>query len=287
MNEEWWGISAKGYPDSSGLYEVYPRAAYYALQQAFALDPYAPGTDIAQSARTSATFIRPVARARGRGNTASAGPEATSRVRLSGRAPGVRDLQHRRQTASARLPRRNSARHAVPGVPGVRPHGVVLRRLRGATHRRSHRHPVAEHPRARATATHRRDLLREPRASRRPSTGPDGEVDLSDIERVKVYRASVNWDDRWFHLDGFYRTGHLHWGYEGDFFGLYRDAFYGENIDIYNGQAPVGYRDRRQEDAHGLKVAFGPQLWWGANPAVFVKYNHRLWQCGRDGHLPG
>ena len=22
----------------------------------------------------------------------------------------------------------------------------------------------------------------------------------------------------------------------------------------------------------GLKVAYGPQLWWGANPALFLKY---------------
>ncbi len=50
-------------------------------------------------------------------------------------------------------------------------------------------------------------------------------------------------------LDGFYRTGHLHWQYEGDFFGLYRDAYYGENVDIYNGEAPVGFEIARQEDA--------------------------------------
>ncbi|MBK7701842.1 MAG: hypothetical protein IPI34_02565 [bacterium] len=47
MNEEWWGICAKGPPDSRGLYELYPRAAYYALREAFRLDPYAPGTDLA------------------------------------------------------------------------------------------------------------------------------------------------------------------------------------------------------------------------------------------------
>ena len=40
MNEEWWGICAKGQPDSRGLYELYPRAAYYALRKVFALDPY-------------------------------------------------------------------------------------------------------------------------------------------------------------------------------------------------------------------------------------------------------
>ena len=45
MNEEWWGICAKGPADSSGLFELYPRAAYFALQRAFRLAPYAPTTD--------------------------------------------------------------------------------------------------------------------------------------------------------------------------------------------------------------------------------------------------
>mgnify|MGYP003520816358 CR=1 FL=1 len=29
MNEEWFGICAKGKPDENGLYQEYPRSAYY------------------------------------------------------------------------------------------------------------------------------------------------------------------------------------------------------------------------------------------------------------------
>lgn len=43
MNEEWFGICAKGPTDSSGLYKLYPRAAYYALKQAHQFDPYQDG----------------------------------------------------------------------------------------------------------------------------------------------------------------------------------------------------------------------------------------------------
>ena len=64
--------------------------------------------------------------------------------------------------------------------------------------------------------------------------------------------------------------------FEGDFFGLYRDAYYGDNIDIYNGMAPVGAEIAGKKGLAGLKVAFGPQLWWGANPAVFVKYQRKV-----------
>ncbi len=112
----------------------------------------------------------------------------------------------------------------------------------------------------------------------RPKTvlSPDGQLSVDGIERVKVYRASISWDQQWFKLDGFYRTGHYHWGYEGDFFGLYPEANYGPNIDIYNGNAPLGFEIAGKKDLEGLKVAFGPELWWGANPAVLLKYSRDL-----------
>ncbi len=35
----------------------------------------------------------------------------------------------------------------------------------------------------------------------------------------------------------------------------------------------------------GLKVAFGPQLWWGANPLVMLKYRRRVGDDRRDRHV--
>ena len=43
---------------------------------------------------------------------------------------------------------------------------------------------------------------------------------LQGQERIKVYKASVAWEDDLFRLDGFYRTGHYHGGSEGDRVGL-------------------------------------------------------------------
>jgi hypothetical protein len=43
MNEEWFGVCAKGANNDEGLYPLYPRAAYYALQQAHQLNPYTAG----------------------------------------------------------------------------------------------------------------------------------------------------------------------------------------------------------------------------------------------------
>jgi hypothetical protein len=46
MNEEWFGICAKGPTDKNGFYDLYPRAAYYALKEVHMLDPYAEGTTL-------------------------------------------------------------------------------------------------------------------------------------------------------------------------------------------------------------------------------------------------
>jgi hypothetical protein len=44
MNEEWFGICAKGPTNDRGFYPLFPRAAYYALKEAHKLNPYAAGT---------------------------------------------------------------------------------------------------------------------------------------------------------------------------------------------------------------------------------------------------
>lgn len=43
MNEEWFGIMAKGQTLESGHYKLYPRAAYDVIKKAHQFDPYAPG----------------------------------------------------------------------------------------------------------------------------------------------------------------------------------------------------------------------------------------------------
>jgi hypothetical protein len=84
------------------------------------------------------------------------------------------------------------------------------------------------------------------------------------------------WEEPDFRLEGFFRTGHYHWGYEGDYFGFYREANYGPNIDTYNADVPIGFEVTGRRRFEGLKIAFGPELWWGANPAVLAKYRRRV-----------
>jgi hypothetical protein len=270
MNEEWWGITAKGQPDANGIYEIYPRAAYYALRDAYMLDPYGKDTDVASIRRHFAGIHAGASVLEARGDAAALRTDALSKVRLAG-------LRMEFETYSTGAKNTSTPSSDMPGssYPAFKgfdhgqsfwtdfeamPSDNITGRLSLNILGRVPVNPIDE-------------IFYENRGRPRQVQADDGtSFRMESNERLKVYQSSVSWDDRWFTLDGFYRTGHLHWQYEGDFFGLYRDAYYGENIDIYNGEAPVGFEVAGKRQLAGLKVAFGPQLWWGANPAVLVKY---------------
>jgi hypothetical protein len=273
MNEEWWGICAKGPTDGGGLFDLYPRAAYYALRRAFALAPYAGGTDL-ETIRAHFAAIEPEATVvEARGDRAALISEDLRRARLTG-------LRLQLETYSTGGSHVSTPKSATSG--GGYP------AFRGFDRKESFYADFEAKPAETVTGTLSLNILGnvptnpideifyENRGRSRSVQTDDGSYELRGIERVKVYRAAVSWDDRWFRLDGFFRTGHTHWGYEGDFFGLYRDAFYGENLDIYNGEAPVGFEIAGKRALNGVKLAFGPQLWWGANPAAMLKVTRRI-----------
>jgi hypothetical protein len=274
MNEEWWGLAAKGPPDARGLYELYPRAAFYGLQKAYALDPYAPDTDLARIASTFGAIDLSSIVMQARADQAAAAGSAGERLRVNGMRlelstfnTGGERLSTPRAT-SAESNRRPSARGfdrlesffvGVEARPNERFQANLSVNILGNVPD----NPIDE-------------IFYENRGRARSVTGPAGVFGVSDLERLKVFQSSFSWDERLFRLEGFNRTGHYHWGYEGDFFGVYREANYGRNIDIYNAAAPLGMEFTGKRQLSGLKVAFGPELWWGANPAALVKYGRKV-----------
>ncbi len=274
MNEEWWGITAKGKPDANGYYEVYPRAAYYALRQAFTLSPYSPDTDIDRIRRHFAAINPMAAVLSARGDAAALATHEASRARLA----GVRLEFETYNTGGRHLTTPENPTGTPTSFPAYRgfdrlesfyadfeaePAGGAHAKLSVNILGNVPLNPIDE-------------IFYENRGRPRDVQTGSGVETINDFERVKVYQASIDWDARWFTLTGFYRTGHLHWQFEGDYFGIYRNAYYGENIDIYNGEAPVGFEIEGKRALTGLKVAYGPQLWWGANPAVLAKYRRNL-----------
>jgi hypothetical protein len=274
MNEEWWGITAKGPADSRGQFELYPRAAFYGLQQAYTLDPYAPGTDLA-TIRQHFAAIEPTALVmRARADQAALGNDGVGRVSVSG-------MRLELSTFSTGGERISTPDRAAAGATSY-PTRTGFDRLE------SYFVEFEAKPTQRFTAKMAvnivgnvpdnpiDEIFYENRARRRVFNTTAGDVPSNGLERLRIYSASVTWDERDFRLDAFNRTGHYHWGYEGDFFGIYREANYGRNIDIYNGEAPLGVEFTGKRALDGLKLAVGPELWWGANPTALVKYRTRV-----------
>ena len=278
MNEEWWGICAKGFTDAQGYYNVFPRAAYYALQDACALDPYASGTDLDRIGAHFASVELMTTMLQARSDKAALQAEASQLISLS-------ELSMRLETIST-----GGSRVSTPDV--AQQGAGVYPAFKGFDHMQTYFAEIEAHPAENVSGTLTLNYLGhvptnpideifyENRGRSRVVVTDNGSVTMNDIERLRVHNASVNWDDRWFQLNGFYRSGHYHWSYEGDFFGFYREANYGPNIDIYGGEAPLGVEVTFKKQMSGLKVAYGPELWWGANPALLVKYQRTMGSFG-------
>ncbi|MBL7732339.1 MAG: hypothetical protein JNM88_14265 [Chitinophagaceae bacterium] len=270
MNEEWFGICAKGKTNERGTYELYPRAAYYALKEVHQFNPYRAGAQLGMIDNVQIAD----AALRARGDKAALQADDKGKLYLS-------DLQANFSTYNTGGSLISTPKEDDPTTTGY------PTRL-GFDHMQSFNIGVTARPAPNMMANVQFNVLGnvaenpidevfyENRGRRITVNTPTGTQQINSNNRVQLYRASYNWDAKLFKLTGFYRTGHYHWGYEGDFFALYPEANYGPNIDIYNGEAPFGFEIEGKKAIKGLKLAFGPELWWGANPAILAKYSRKI-----------
>jgi hypothetical protein len=273
MNEEWYGICAKGETDERGHYQLYPRAAYYVLQQAHKLNPYTSGltADSVSNYLSNIQVLNEVLKARG--DKAALEGEITHKIGISSFRAELSTFSTGGNMIST--PDKKDPNALTPTYPSYL----------GFDHMQSYFIGVEAKPTENVTANVTFNILGnvaenpideifyETRGRTVEVNTNQGPVALRGLNRVQVYNADFTWNDKWFDLKAFYRTGHYHWGDEGDFFGLYPEANYGPNIDIYDGGAPFGFEFAGKKSLEGLKVAFGPELWWGANPAILLKYS--------------
>ncbi|MDC0006732.1 glycosidase [Winogradskyella sp.] len=273
MNEEWFGVCAKGPTNERGLYELYPRAAYYALKEAHRINPYGEGITVESITNYFNNIQLMEAVLKARGDKAALGGSATDKIRIS-------QLTAKFTTFST-----GGSLITTPDTPD--PDALSYPNQLGFDHMQSYFIGLEGNPapnvRAEVNLNVVGNVAQNPideifyENRSRPITvdSENGEVILGDINRVNVYQAEFEWNAKDFDLRGFYRTGHYHWQYEGDFFGLYPEANYGPNLDIYGGEI-LGLELDGKGDLEGLKAAFGPQLWWGANPTALLKYQRKI-----------
>ena len=269
MNEEWFGICAKGPTSERGLYTLYPRAAYYALKEAHQLNPYAEGTTTASVNNyfDNINLMDAVLRARGD----KAALENKRKIRLS----NFRAKFETYNTGGTLITTPNEPDPAAINNPELASFPDEL----GFDHMQSFFFGVEAQPTPNLRASTTFNLVGN------VADNPIDEIFYENVVRnpegtigsgnLRLYNADFDWTAKDFDLRGFYRTGHYHWAYEGDFFGLYPEANYGPNLDIYNGEI-LGIELDGKKAFKGLHAAFGPQLWWGANPAVLVKYGREI-----------
>ena len=273
MNEEWFGICAKGPTNPKGFYQLYPRAAYYVLKDLHQFNPYAEGTTLASVANHFDKTQIMDASLRARADKAALESNDGGILKISNlraefttfntggtliTTPSVDDPSTNAYPNELGFDHMESYYIGVEGNPTSNMKANVNVNVLGR---------VAENP--------INEIFYENRGRAQTVVTNDGTVVMNDINRVQVYNASYSWTAKDFEVRGFYRTGHYHWGYEGDFFALYPEANYGPNLDIYNGET-LGFEVDGKRSLNGLKAAFGPQLWWGANPAYLLKYSRKI-----------
>ena len=273
MNEEWFGICAKGPNNERGLYTLYPRAAYYSLKEAHNLNPYDEGMtgEFVSNYFSNINLMDGVLRARG--DKAALGGSDSEKLKIS--------------QLRAEFTTFNTGGSLITTPDTADPDANTFPDQLGFDHMQSYFVGVEGKPSSNMRANVNFNILGnvannpideifyENRGRDVTVNSDDGNVILSDVNRVNVYNAEFEWNAKDFDVRGFYRTGHYHWGYEGDFFGLYPESNYGPNLDIYGGEI-LGLEIDGKGELEGVKAAFGPQLWWGANPTALLKYSRKI-----------
>jgi hypothetical protein len=273
MNEEWFGICAKGATNDKGNYQLYPRAAYYTLKEAHQFNPFANNANPIDLKNHFEKIQLIDATLRARSDKADLASSGTDMLKISNlraefttfntggsllTTPAVAEANNTAYPNKTGFDHMQSYFIGVEGSPSANMKANVNVNILGR---------VAENP--------INEIFYENRGRAQNLDTKNGIVTMNDVNRVQVYNASYSWNSKNFDVRGFYRTGHYHWGYEGDFFALYSEANYGPNLDIYNGET-LGMEIDGKKSLNGFKAAFGPQLWWGANPAYLLKYNKKI-----------
>ncbi len=253
MNEEWWGIMAKDPGAPGTVIQLHPRATYFVLARGFEVDPYSEGLTAQQiSQRWSEIDLRSAAR-----EAAADRAIGTSSVwQALQRAVHVSDAVMELQTFTTGGTRLNDPVRALT--------------------RFDHTESVYLGVEVQPTANIRGKVVMNFLGN--VATNPIDEIffEKRGSATFKVYQGELEWNESWFNLTGFYRKGHYHWGYEGDFFAIYPEANYQPSIDQYNADAPAGVVFAGHKALEGLKIAFGPELYWGANPSIIGKYDRQF-----------
>ncbi|MEM7610690.1 MAG: hypothetical protein AAF270_03360 [Pseudomonadota bacterium] len=270
MNEEWFGIAALGPANADGVYTARPRTAYDVLAEIWKMDPYTYKKEAFNQAIANMNMdylnLKGEVRFLKSENT-----ESKSKLTFTGG-----ELRGQFVTKGTEQDIRIDGENGVEFESGQM---VFLDFGFQPTDRLSGQFSLNILGRVADVEPleiqYGRRGLPEIVITQGTFLDPDvtGTTVFNDRERVEIYDFEATYEHDSFDLTAFYHTPRYHKKYEGDFFGLIREATDIDGIDIWNGKAPEGVEFVGKGALEGLTVLAGPEVYWGANPKVIVKYD--------------
>lgn len=98
---------------------------------------------------------------------------------------------------------------------------------------------------------------------------------------IEIYSAAFQYETDFIDINGYFHDGidlpgHPDYYLQGDFFYLYPETFDREGIDLGLQKAPFGVEFETKGIAEGLTLFVGPEIFWGAEPALYFKFYREL-----------
>ncbi|MFU8821920.1 MAG: hypothetical protein ACNA8G_10245 [Gammaproteobacteria bacterium] len=271
MNEEWFGIAALGTPNPDGVYTARPRMAYDVLTEVWSIDPYQYKKAAINQAfgainmdylelKGEVRMLKSESEEK-RKTLSFTGGELRTEMVYKGEEQAITEFgENGAEFSDGQMVFLDFA-----FAPTEKIDGQFSVNILGNV---ADKEPLE-------IQYGRRGLPIEVIAS------PDGNflvapvstATLEDRERVEIYDFSATYRGEIADIEAFYHTPRYHWKYKGDFFGLVRETTDIEGMDIWNSKAPSGVEMIGKGALEGLTLLAGPEVYWGANPKVVVKYD--------------
>ncbi len=259
MNEEWWGITRLGTPNTDGVYEAIPRMAYDVLKEIWKIDPYlykkvAINQEIDninmeyQALKSDVRMLK---------NERVHGYDQTESKKLLSFTGGSLNAEFALKG--------NETDIDEDGEDGVKSTDGEWAFL-----------DFEFQPNEKIEGQFSLNVFANAADYGTFLIEYGSEVSDPDREKIEIYDFDGTYTGDQFDLNTFYHTPRYHWKYEGDFFGLLRETTDMEGQDIWDAKAPFGAEIVGKGKYDGLKVVFGPEVYWGANPLVMVKYSNKI-----------
>ncbi|MFK8054313.1 MAG: hypothetical protein AB8F65_15195 [Woeseiaceae bacterium] len=270
MNEEWFGIAALGPANSDGVYTARPRTAYDVLAQVFSMDPY----EYKKSAFNQAINDIDMDYLGLKGEVRQLKAEKTEDDKKLFFSGGrlITEFVTKGSEQDLRIDGENGVEFQSGQMAfldfGFKPNdkleGQFSINILGDV---ADKEPLE--------IQYGRRGLPQIVLRQNDPTDPDviGTQIVNDRERIEIYDFEATYEGEMFDVTAFYHTPRYHYKYEGDFYGLIAETTDIDGIDIWNGKAPEGVEFIGKGKFEGLTVLAGPEVYWGANPKVIIKYD--------------